>query len=91
MLNKKGIELGLNLVVIMIISLIVLIVVIIIFTGNTTNFMSKVKAIVADIFGGSSKEEGKCVSTTPGHVCTIYGTREQCIKEPACKWQTSKS
>ena len=88
MLNKKGFELGLNVVVIMIISLIVLIVVLLIFSGGTTNFVSKVKVIVSDIFGGASEDNGKCVSTSPGHICSVYGSREQCQQQPACKWET---
>lgn len=91
MIGKRGFELSLNMVVIIAIALIVLIVAILIFTGGATNFADKIKAFVNEIWGSKpSLSGGKCVSLPDkaGAMCSIYASREDCIKSSnVCQWQ----
>ncbi|MBU2638699.1 MAG: hypothetical protein KJ955_07025 [Nanoarchaeota archaeon] len=60
-LNKRGIELSLNMVVIIAIVLVVLIVAIIIFSGGAQQFVEKLKEITAQIWTAKPDLAGKGV------------------------------
>lgn len=91
MLNdKRGLELTLNMIVLIVIALMVLIVAIIIFSGGTTQFAEKIKGVINEIWAGKPSMAGKCVPLAEKQIGVICSAlpEEECKKHPeSCRWQ----